>query len=307
MCYEYIVGIKGLCDDKSPLYYVDDFGISLQDASNMSDTRYLNGKEMFTRKLKLAWQSLIQDVIIKGFKHDHVMQSFLITNAATDTLTGGTKTLMIGFTDNCELTGVYINKIVVDAAVGGATTITINGDTYSATLTTGLNTIYVNKTYDKQVSISIDLSAITVNTGKATLTSNGNSACMSSVGESYGMSVTGDYRCNIESYLCRFPDKIGLALAYKTTALLYKELMLTTSLSEILFVKDKQSIMTEIASLDSDENLFQYDDKTAVTDTIKVAKGKYQKQIDIINRQLPLPKCLCCLQAVKSQYLVSIP
>jgi hypothetical protein len=65
--------------------------------------------------------------------------------------------------------------------------------------------------------------------------------------------------------------------------------------------------MTEIASLDSDENLFQYDDKIAVIDTIKVAKGKYQKQIDIINRQLPLPKCLCCLQAVKSQYLVSIP
>lgn len=307
MCYEYIVGIKGLCDDKSPLYYVDDFGISLKTASQLTDARYKNGTEMFNRKLKLAWQSLIQDVIIKGYKHDHIMQSFTVSNEGTETLTGGTKTVIIGFTDNCELTGTYINKVVVNVDTGGATTITINGDEFAATLVSGLNTIYINKTYDKQVSISIDLSAITVNSGKSVITSNANTACIQSNGESYGMAIVGDYRCNIESYLCRFPDKIGLALAYKTTALLYKEMMLSTSLADIIFVKEKDSIMTEIASLDSDENLFQYDDKVFASGTAKIASGKYQKQIEIINRQLPIPKCLCCLHAVKSQYIISIP
>lgn len=307
MCIEHMVGMKGICDNNDAMYLVDDMGLSIKIAAGTSDIRYQNGKELFERKRKQAWQSVLQDVEFRGFKNDQILKSFKIEASETEEVTGGTKNIVFEISDNCELSGIFISYLLIDSVSEGQTTITINGDSYTINVVAGINKLNVNTLYSDLITISSDLDNITVNSGKGIVTFNGSTNCAQSIGETYGLTIVGDKRCDISQYLCRFPDKVGKALLYKTAALMYKELMLTTALSEILFVKDKSTIMTELASLDSDENLYQFEDKIAVSDTIKVARGKYQKQIDYLNRVLPKPKCGCCLQAVKSQYLISIP
>lgn len=305
-CYEHIVGLRGLCDGNAVRYYVDDWGISLKTSANIADERYGNGRRLFEAKRKQAWEYLLQDVVLRGYKHDQILKAFSIANPGGTTLAAN-GTIQMDFTDHCELTGVFIDSITVDVLTGGAATILVNGETvYSDTLATGFNTILIGKVYSKALTITITSATATVNGGKGDYYEDGKGGCYG-VSETYGMAVTGDYRCSIEQYLCRFPDKIGMALAMKTAALLYKEMLNTTKLAEILFMRERSEIVTELASLDSDENLFKYDDKAFVGGQPIVASGKYQKQIEYINRVIPVPKCRCCMEAVRSSYHLVIP
>jgi hypothetical protein len=300
-CYENIVGIRGLCDNPTIRYYVDDWGVSLKTAANIADEKYLTGKKLFEAKRKQAWDYLVQDVVLKGFKHDKILKSFSIQSAG-GTPINGVGVINLDFTDNCELTGVFIDKIIADVITSGNVTIKINGTTvYSGPLPIGKSTIVVGKVFAKALTIDISGTAV-MNGGTGNYYTDGVSGCYS-VGETYGLSITGDYRCMIEQYLCRFPDKIGMALAIKTAALMTKEMLTTAKLAEILFVKDRQELITELASLDSSENLYVYDGG----DTSTPIAGKYQKQIEYINRVIPVPKCKCCMDAVRSSYNLSIP
>jgi hypothetical protein len=305
-CYTDIVGIRGLCDNAEVKYYVDDYGISLKTAASLSDERYVTGRQMFMSKLSDAWEQLKQDVVIKGFKSDQILKSWTISNTGGQDVTGGIQKVAFGIDDRCELTGIFIQSLHVDiTAATGVTSITINGvEVYSGSPTVGMLKIAVNKMFSSQIEISVDLTNITVNNGRAEVYTNGAQGCSSTIANSYGISIVADYRCDMEQYLCRFPDKIGRALLLKTAAMMYKEMMYTSKLAEILFVKDKETIMTEIAYLDSSMNLYAYEDKV---NEPKVKPGKYQEQIEYLNRVLPAPKCPCCVQCVGSFYSISIP
>jgi hypothetical protein len=178
---------------------------------------------------------------------------------------------------------------------------------YAGTPTVGMLKIAVNKLFTSEIEIEIDLANISVNNGRGEVYTDGRGACSSTIANTYGISIIADYRCDIEHYLCRFPDKVGRALVLKTAAMMYKEMMYTSKLAEILFVKDKETIMTEIAYLDSSMNLFAFEDKAFVGGKPQVADGKYQEQISYLNRVLPAPKCMCCVQCVGSFYSISIP
>lgn len=304
-CYDNIVGIRGLCDSPSVRYYVDDWGVSLKTAANIADEKYITGKRLFEAKRKQAWEYLLQDVVLKGYKNDNILKSFSIQSKA-DTAINATGTISIDFTDNCELTGVFIDSIVADVKTGGTLSIDINNvSVYSDTLPVGVHSIAIGRVFSKALTIDVTGTAI-MNGGNADYYHDGVGGCYS-VGQTYGLSITGDYRCMIEQYICRFPDKIGMALAIKTAALLTKEMLTTTKLAEILFVKDRQELITELASLDSSENLYQYDDKAFVGGQPIVKAGKYQNQIEYINRVIPVPKCRCCMEAVRSSYNITIP
>lgn len=304
-CYDNIVGMRGLCDSPSVRYYVDDWGVSLKTAANIADEKYRTGKRLFEAKRKQAWEYLLQDVILKGYKNDNILKSFSIQSKG-DTIVNATGTISIDFTENCELTGVFIDSIVANVKTAGTLAIEINNvSIFSDTLVAGTWTIPVGRVFSKALTISVTGTAV-MNGGNADYYHDGVGGCYS-VGESYGLSITGDYRCMIEQYICRFPDKIGMALAIKTAALITKEMLTTAKLAEILFVKDRQELITELASLDSSENLYQYDDKAFVGGQPIVKAGKYQQQIEYINRVIPVPKCRCCMEAVRSSYNISIP
>ncbi len=304
-CYDNIVGIRGLCDSPSVRYYVDDWGVSLKTAANIADEKYITGKRLFESKRKQAWEYLLQDVILKGYKNDNILKSFSI-HSKGDTVVNATGTISIDFTDNCELTGVFIDSIVANVQTAGTLAIEINNiPVYSDTLAAGVYTIAVGRVFSKALTIDITGTAV-MNGGNADYYNDGVIGCYS-VGQTYGLSITGDYRCMIEQYICRFPDKIGMALAIKTAALITKEMLTTAKLAEILFVKDRQELITELASLDSSENLYAYDDKAFVGGQPIVKPGKYQNQIEYINRVIPVPKCRCCMEAVRSSYNISIP
>lgn len=304
-CYENIVGIRGICDGPNVRFYVDDYGVSLKTAANIADERYITGRNLFEAKRRQAWQYLLQDVVLRGYKNDSIIKSFSVVNAGGTTIPANGN-FSLDFSDNCELTGVFINDIQLNVVATGTLTIRINGEiVYNATPATGVLQLLVGQLFPKQILVEISGSA-TVSNGDSTYYRDGGQGCYG-VGNTYGISITGDYRCNIEQYLCRFPDKIGMALTIKTAALLYKEMLSTSRLAEILFVKDRAEIITEIASLDSSENLFKYDDKAFVGGQPIVADGKYQKQIEYINRVIPVPKCRCCMDQAKSSYNLVIP
>lgn len=304
-CYDNIVGIRGLCDSQNVRFYVDDWGVSLKTAANIADEKYITGKKLFEAKRKQAWEYLLQDVILKGYKNDKILKSFSIQSKG-DTSISGNGVISIDFTDNCELTGVFIDAITTDVHTAGNATIEINGSVvYTGAVIQGKTTISVGRTFAKALTIEISGTAV-MNGGSADYYHDGVGGCYS-VGETYGLSITGDYRCMIEQYLCRFPDKIGMALAIKTAALITKEMLTTAKLAEILFVKDRQELITELASLDSSENLYAYDDKAFVGGQPIVKAGKYQNQIEYINRVIPVPKCRCCMDAVRSSYNITIP
>ena len=304
-CYDNIVGIRGLCDSPSVRYYVDDWGVSLKTAANIADEKYITGRRLFEAKRKQAWEYLLQDVVLKGYKNDNILKSFSIQSKA-DTTINASGTISIDFTDNCELTGVFIDSITANVNTGGTLAISINNvSVYSDTLAAGLYSIAIGRVFSKALTIEISGTAV-MNGGNADYYHDGVGGCYS-IGETYGLSITGDYRCMIEQYLCRFPDKIGMALAIKTAALITKEMLTTAKLAEILFVKDRQELITELASLDSSENLYQYDDKAFAGGQPIVKAGKYQNQIEYINRVIPVPKCRCCMEQVRSSYNISIP
>lgn len=304
-CYENIVGIRGLCESPNVRFYVDDYGVSLKTAANIADERFITGRNLFEAKRRQAWQYLLQDVVLRGYKNDSIIKSFSVVNEGGTTIPAS-GSFSLDFTDNCELTGVFINAISFDVVASGSLQIKVGGEiVYTGSPATGITTVQIGQLFPKNLLIEI-LGTATLNSGNAMYYKDAGHSCYG-IGNTYGISLTGDYRCNIEQYLCRFPDKIGMALTIKTAALLYKEMLSTSRLAEILFVKDRAEIITEIASLDSSENLYQYDNKAFVGGKPIVADGKYQKQIDYINRVIPVPKCRCCMEQHKSSYNLVIP
>ena len=300
-CIKDSISIRGLCSNDTAKYYLDDIGISLLSASKIADERYGSGRKMIETKINQAWEMAFNDITFDGFISNKILLDSDVGDVSDNTVSiVGTNNLKLSLSDKCKpLSRIFINKIIVNVASGGTTIIKLNGsEMYNATtLDNDIITISINDYIPDNSIISIGGDFIpysVINDSGSNLFSINNS-------ELFGITIQLQIRCDNREYLCRFADKIAVAVQYKASALIWKEVMDSNRFNDFLSIK-KDVAVAQMAWLDSDYNLLKYDPATESTYS---PKGMYQKELKKLN--IPVPNCPCCMECGGDRYTMVLP
>ena len=311
-CYDDLIGVRGLCDDKVYKYYLDDYGIGLKQLAKTSDDKFISGKKLFDTKLEQAWTSVFSDVQINGLKSNKILSTSTVGKIISDefAFTG-----LQGIEFNaleCELTSFYLKRIKLYIKQGGATQIVIRVD--------GIDTIIYNDTvasdsvillnYNDYIksdfSILVLGDNITVYDGTTSYTCDCKRNYYTvSPTKNYGLVVDLQVRCNPYEYLCNYVDLLAIPVIYKLMALLWKESLDSNRFNDFLTIKlgdNNGNAITNLAWLDNTYNLLKYDIQATKFNT---EKGMYQLELEKVN--IPIPDCPCCLECNGTHYKLSIP
>jgi len=311
-CYDDLIGVRGLCDDKVYKYYLDDYGIGLKQLAKTSDDKFISGKKLFDTKLEQAWTSVFSDVQINGLKSNKILSTSTVGKIISDefAFTG-----LQGIEFNaleCELTSFYLKRIKLHIKQGGATQIVIRVD--------GIDTIIYNDTvasdsvillnYNDYIksdfSILVLGDNITVYDGTTSYTCDCKRNYYTvSPTKNYGLVVYLQVRCNPYEYLCNYVDLLAIPVIYKLMALLWKESLDSNRFNDFLTIKlgdNNGNAITNLAWLDNTYNLLKYDIQATKFNT---EKGMYQLELEKVN--IPIPDCPCCLECNGTHYKLSIP
>lgn len=321
-CYDDIISVKGLCSTPTvtPLYYLNDYGISLGKAAKLADDRYANGKAMIEAKINQAWEDTFSRITVDGFKYNQILVSAIVGGVPTDdsivTLPATVGQDYVGYkfvlNSGCSLGRTYISQVRVRAMAAGTLTMIsrCNGtDTtlYSGTVAAGWTVVNVNTSYDYDVSILVDRDTLAIAEGNGVTDFSGKDYSYLSyetVGtELAGMEINVQVRCDVSKHFCQFTSILAKAVVYRACALIYKEVLDTTRFNDIVILMGSNSdIATSTAKLawfDSETNFFSLEDAKTV------GLGMFQKELSLI--KLPVAKCNCCAYCTGSFYKSTLP
>ena len=284
-----VIGVRGICD-KEYQYYLDNLGISLNKAAKLADSAFLNGKNLIDNSIKMAWDSVLNDIRVDGFKISGVSrtQKDVFTNAtSSETLHNVT------INRGCDLQYIYINSISVKSSDVGHVKISIyvNG---------GFIVLYDGSINNETVLIKLDAKfnsdsiVAVVETDVSLNTTQNNTA------------VAFDYytMCSEELFLCKYWIYLINAVMYKAAANILNASLFNDRYNDFIIYK-KENIALRVAQLDSTLNLLNNENKID-------KKGLYQLELENINSKLSgvikNMLCSCCFecdQMIKSS--ISIP
>jgi hypothetical protein len=311
-CYDDIIGIRGLCEDKQYKYYLDDYGIGLRQLAKTSDDKYISGKKLFDTKLEQAWQSVFRDIEINGLKANKILSTSKVGKITTDEFAfTGLKGITFDAME-CELATFYLKKISLHIKQGGATQVVIRVDGIDTVIyndTVANDTVIVlnyNDYIKSDFSILVLGDNITVYDGSTTYTCD----CKRNYytvtpTKNYGLVVDIQVRCNPYDYLCNYVDLLAIPVIYKLLALIWKESLDSNRFNDFLNIKlgdNNGNAITQLAWLDSTFNLLKYDIQAT---KISTELGMYQIELEKLN--IPIPDCPCCLECNGTSYKLSIP
>lgn len=311
-CYDDLIGVRGLCDDKVYKYYLDDYGIGLKQLTKTSDDKFISGKKLFETKLEQAWTSVFSDVQINGLKSNKILSTSTIGKITNDefAFTG-----LQGIEFNaleCELTSFYLKRIKLYIKQGGETQIVIRVDGVDTVIyddvvaSDSVILLNYNDYIKSDFSILVLGDNITVYDGTTSYTCDCKRNYYTvSPTKNYGLVVDLQVRCNPYEYLCNYVDLLAIPAIYKLMALLWKESLDSNRFNDFLNIKlgeNKENAITNLAWLDNTYNLLKYDIQATKFNT---EKGMYQIELEKVN--IPIPDCPCCLECNGTHYKLSIP
>lgn len=311
-CYDDLIGVRGLCDDKVYKYYLDDYGIGLKQLAKTSDDKFISGKKLFETKLEQAWTSVFSDVQINGLKSNKILSTSTIGKITNDefAFTG-----LQGIEFNaleCELTSFYLKRIKLYIKQGGETQIVIRVDGVDTVIyddvvaSDSVILLNYNDYIKSDFSILVLGDNITVYDGTTSYTCDCKRNYYTvSPTKNYGLVVDLQVRCNPYEYLCNYVDLLAIPAIYKLMALLWKESLDSNRFNDFLNIKlgeNKENAITNLAWLDNTYNLLKYDIQATKFNT---EKGMYQIELEKVN--IPIPDCPCCLECNGTHYKLSIP
>lgn len=311
-CYDDLIGVRGLCDDKVYKYYLDDYGIGLKQLTKTSDDKFISGKKLFETKIEQAWTSVFSDVQINGLKSNKILSTSIIGKITNDefAFTG-----LQGIEFNaleCELTSFYLKRIKLYIKQGGETQIVIRVDGVDTVIyddvvaSDSVILLNYNDYIKSDFSILVLGDNITVYDGTTSYTCDCKRNYYTvSPTKNYGLVVDLQVRCNPYEYLCNYVDLLAIPAIYKLMALLWKESLDSNRFNDFLNIKlgeNKENAITNLAWLDNTYNLLKYDIQATKFNT---EKGMYQIELEKVN--IPIPDCPCCLECNGTHYKLSIP
>lgn len=321
-CYDNLVTVRGLCDTATnSLYYLDDLGISLKGAAAVADERNITGRQLIERKIAQAWEEIYSNISFDGYKAGSIVWGGEVGSNTTDggyeATGGGFKGFTFTIYDNCPLAMFYLHKVTVcyeDSSPADTLQVRlIDGDSeylYNAAAPEGGTTeILVNRWIDSQsfqILVNTDDLPVCVGTASTPLCSPCNEYMTFSAddGKNWGLKVDMSLMCKPDRHLCRYNGILAKAAWYKAAALIYKEFLMSTRINDYLTIKageNNQEVLTQMAWLDSDINLFNFDAEGRKS----YPDGMFQKEMAKI--KVPLPPCTCCIECRGNGYSISIP
>jgi hypothetical protein len=304
-CLKDIIGVKSCGEYK---YYLDDYGFSLNKASNIAGSAFINGKDLVNKLITQSINDLVRSIHFDGFTADKILNDVQFGEVSSDTYTG-TKTLTFTLNKSCKLGVFYIADIEFQAKTSGhvkiqqGTNVLFDGDVEAETS----YTISVN-------SVMPDIFTISITTDAELYQHIGSSTCgcgqvshysiTSSDGNSNSFfKTTFQVRCDIGKHLCRFIDKLVPAIIYRTLGKIYFQAYTTDAFNNwINSTSDKT--LSLMMYYDSEYNsILDTEGKNASK------LGQYQIELDRLSKTLPKPDCKCCLECdtIGWTEIISIP
>jgi hypothetical protein len=311
-CYKDLVGLRGVCAESAMIYDLADLGISLKSASKTVDSKWISGSQMVAAKIVQAWREVLNDVLLQGYEFRKVVCEKTIGSRSylSENLTNGTGSFTLRRAVSVRReTQLYISHLVVNGT--GNRTITITDGITTFTYTGTANSINVRK-YFSEREVDVTIAYTSVNSGVLSVVSDGACGCCSDCdvyhigSQNYGITMDVQEVCMKDEYLCRYSEILAEAAWYKAGALILKEAMDTDRVNDFLIMKEG-NLAVNIAMLDSDLNIFKYDDKAFVGGKPNVADGKYQIALQRITRQVAYPKKGICSDCAGGSYNISLP
>jgi hypothetical protein len=318
-CYDNLVTVRNLCDSATnTLFYLDDLGISLKGAAAVADERNVTGRQLIERKIAQAWEQVYSDISFDGYKAGSIVWGANVGENTTgyEATGGGYKGMTFTIEDNCPLAMFYLHKVTLCYEESSPDLLQIrliDGDTeflFNATHTGGSKEVLVNRwitNQEFQIQVNTDDIAVcagVLTTGDCQPCKTSYVTVQSDEGKNWGLQVEVSLMCKPDRHLCKYNGFLAKAAWYKAAALIYKEFLMSTRINDYLTIKsgeNNQEVLTQMAWLDSDVNLFNFDAEGRKS----YPDGMYQKEMAKI--KVPLPSCMCCLECRGNSYNLSIP
>lgn len=301
-CFDKLISIRGLCENDTALYYLDDYDVSLMLASKTADERYVSGKRLIETKIGQAWRSLFKDITFDGMKVNSIIEEFNFRGSENATTENDGVSFRLA--EGCDLAMIFVSRIILDVETGGTAVVKINNDgvisnIFSGTLESNSQMIIdLNQFVSDDFRLYIESEDVIL-LSKKVKRHNGFIQANSEV--TNGFNVEMQLRCTTEKYLCKYADLLCPAVVYKALALIWNEVRDTNRLNNLVNLK-REDAVTKMAFYDSTFNLLKYD----ITASVNYApKGLYQLELEKLN--IPTPNCRCCLSCKSDSYIISLP
>lgn len=295
-----IIGIKGLCNtDTSNMLLLDNEGVSLKVLSRGADESYANAKLMFNELLQYAWLQVLSDYRFgerKGYKIKQIYKPITVQGVVNTGITSVQSLVNYNYTDECNITQIFVNHLILHVKTGGITTVKVNGIVYysGSVANNQILQIPINSNIGYTFAIDVDLTNITVYGGT-------NYGDLSTDGYN-GINVTYTIKCDIESYLCQYADVLKYAVYYKLLGIIWYRLANTSRLNDFIDIKIGEKGVDAMFKASLYDSLYNEmkNDPSAVN---KGGQGRYQLEMDKVNGQIPLPECKCCLECTSDKII----
>lgn len=301
-CFDKLISIRGLCENDTALYYLDDFDVSLMLASKTADERHINGRKLIETKIGQAWRSLFKDITFEGMKVNSIIEE--LNFRGTESADINSNGVSFSLAEGCDLAMIYVTRVILDIEAGGTAVVKINNDGVISELFNGTLESNSQMIIDLNNFVSDDFrlyieSEDVILLSKKVKSHNGFIQANSEV--TNGFNVEMQLRCTTEKYLCKYADLLCIAVVYKALALIWSEVRDTNRLNNLVNLK-REDAVTKMAFYDSTFNLLKYD----ITVSVNYApKGLYQLELEKLN--IPTPNCRCCLSCKSDSYIISLP
>lgn len=304
-CYDGIIGINGLCDNKQYKVLLDEVGISLYKASKIADERHITGRSLIEKKITQAWKETFKDFRFNGFSANKILSVVDVGDVTTTVISPIAEERGIKLSQyvGCsKLSRIFISSIYVHVKTGGETSLILKKNGVEIfrqefiAENESVAEIAYNDFVEDGTDVLIDLTNISVYDTTTSLSCDCKSHLLKVEGDGAGLTLTAQLRCDTTAYLCQFVDILAEAVKYKAAALIYKEVWDSSRLNDIVCI-EKETCIEKMAWLDSTYNLLKYDPSTEAS---YKPSGMYQQELKKIS--IPAPKCKCCMECKSDSY-----
>lgn len=302
-CFDNLVGLRGLCNNTHNFYVNDLSGISFRSFSEAADAEYNTGAKLFESLYKTAVEHVKTDVLsVSDFKANYVAKVGQIGSVGDLFNESENNYLQINAkvdTDDAYVIG-RINSIEFISDRDACSKIYVDDQEIPITVNEGLNRIEINKSFNYQTTIGIDVSCFNIGASSYDCGCyqnckdcdddcvkmsyyKGVDASILTFDSNIGVRVQYGCECDMDKFLCPYAHLMKIAIRIKIGILL---------MLEIGANKDNKSYFLRSTKSDAEFWLSRWEGTTNLQTGFK-ERSEYWSEIKKIANQLKMQSSIC--------------